>query len=300
MNHEAARRLRVLLARPGKIVVAPGAYDAYSARLAARNGFEAVYLSGSQVAGALGFPDNGVVTLTEAASVARTVARSVALPVVADAESGFGDIDNLRRTVREFEDAGIAGLHLEDQRPGVLKAVHVYIDGKGDAAAATGYARGAGADGVFFSTEEMVRNVEAAVAARRNPDTVLIARTDAMAVEGIERAIERANAYAAAGADLVFVQQPRTAEEVATLVRGLRAGLMLSNTLLDAAGVTSGDLERLGVKLVMAGQAHRVAIKAFDAALAEYKATGTFAGVRSAMMETPAMRELTGESALPR
>lgn len=268
MNHAAARTLRDLLARPGKIVVAPGAYDAFSARLAQSNGFEAVYLSGSLVAGSLGFADNGVVTLTEAVYAARIVARAVDIPVVADAESGFGDLDNLRRTVREFEDAGVAGLHLEDQRGGGPKAAHVYI------------ATGAPAGGAFFTIEEMVRNVKAAVAARRNPDTVIIARTDALAAEGMEPALARANAYAAAGADLVFVQQPRTAEEVAVLVRDVRAGLMLSNTLLDAAGVTSGDLERLGVKLVMGGQAHRIAMQAAGAALAAFKETGTFARVR--------------------
>ena len=299
MNVDRARQLRALLARPRKIVCAPGVYDAFSARIAERNGFEAVYMSGSLVAGTLGFPDNGVVTLTEQAAVGRSIARSVAIPVVADAESGFGDLDNLRRTVQEYEDAGIAGLHLEDQRAGVLKAVHVYIDAKGDAAQAAGYAERSAASPIL-AQDEMVRNVAAAVAARRNPETVIVARTDAMPLEGIDAAIVRANAYAAAGADLVFVQQPRTREEVAALVRGLRAGLMLSNTLLDQNGVTTAELEQLGVKLVMAGQAHRIAMKAMDDAMAEYKAKGTYAGLRDAMMPTAAMRELTGEAALPR
>jgi len=299
MNVDRARQLRALLARPGKIVCAPGVYDAYSARIAARNGFEAVYMSGSLVAGTLGFPDNGVVTLTEQAAVGRSIARSIAIPVVADAESGFGDLDNLRRTVQEYEDAGIAGLHLEDQRAGVLKAVHVYIDAKGDAAQAAGYAERSAASPIL-TQDEMVRNVRAAVAARRNPETVIVARTDAMPLEGIDAAIARANAYAAAGADLVFVQQPRTREEVTTLVRGCTAGLMLSNTLLDQNGVTTAELEQLGVKLVMAGQAHRIAMKAMDDAMAEYKAKGTYAGLRDAMMPTAAMRELTGEAALPR
>jgi methylisocitrate lyase len=252
-----------------------------------------VYLSGSQVAGAMGFPDNGVVTLTEVANAARNIARSVTIPVVADAESGFGDIDNLRRTVTEFEDAGIAGLHFEDQRPGVLKAVHLYIDAKGDAAQAAGYAERSAASPIL-TQDEMVRNVAAAVAARRNP------RTDAMPLEGIQGAIARANAYAAAGADLVFVQQPRTREEVATLVAGLTAGLMLSNTLLDQNGVTTFELEQLGVKLVNGGQAHRIQMKALDAALAEFKAKGTFAGLAGEMISTPIMRSLTGEASLPR
>jgi 2-methylisocitrate lyase-like PEP mutase family enzyme len=299
MNVDRARQLRALLARPGKIVCAPGVYDAFSARIAERNGFEAVYMSGSLVAGTLGFPDNGVVTLTEQAAVGRSIARSIAIPVVADAESGFGDLDNLRRTVQEYEDAGIAGLHLEDQRAGVLKAVHVYIDAKGDAAQAAGYAERSAASPIL-TQDEMVRNVRAAVAARRNPETVIVARTDAMPLEGIDAAIARANAYAAAGADLVFVQQPRTREEVTTLVRGCTAGLMLSNTLLDQNGVTTAELEQLGVKLVMAGQAHRIAMKAMDDAMAEYKAKGTYAGLRDAMMPTAAMRELTGEAALPR
>jgi 2-methylisocitrate lyase-like PEP mutase family enzyme len=299
MNFDQAKLLRTLLARPGKIVCAPGVYDAWTARMAARNGFEAVYLSGSQVAGAMGFPDNGVVTLTEVANAARSIARSVTIPVVADAESGFGDIDNLRRTVTEFEDAGIAGLHFEDQRPGVLKAVHLYIDAKGDAAQAAGYAERSAASPIL-TQDEMVRNVAAAVAARRNPDTVIIARTDAMPLEGIQGAIARANAYAAAGADLVFVQQPRTREEVATLVAGLTAGLMLSNTLLDQNGVTTFELEQLGVKLVNGGQAHRIQMKALDAALAEFKAKGTFAGLAGEMISTPIMRSLTGEASLPR
>jgi 2-methylisocitrate lyase-like PEP mutase family enzyme len=302
MNGERAKRLRALFDRPSRVVAAPGVFDAFSARLAARSGFEAVYMTGSGVAGTLGFPDNGVVTLTEQVNVARSIARSVDVPLIADAEGGFGTVDNIRRTVREYEDAGVAGFHLEDQIAGVLKVAHVYIDGKGNADSAAAYAaRKVAVDRVLLTEEEMVGNVAAAAAARRNPDTILIARTDAMPLEGIENAIARGNAYAEAGADLIFVQQPRTREEVAALVKGLRVGLMISNTLVDAAGVTTAELEQLGVKLIVCpGQALRVALKALGAAYAEYKAKGTFSGLAPAMMETAQLRELTGESALPR
>jgi 2-methylisocitrate lyase-like PEP mutase family enzyme len=186
-------------------VVAPGAYDALSARLVELAGFDVVYMTGfGSTAALLGRPDVGLLSGAEMIDNARRIAAAVDVPVIADADTGYGNAINVVRTVREYEQAGVAGIHLEDQ---VSPKKCGHMTGK-----------------AVIGTAEMVGKLEAAVAARRDPDLLLIARTDAAAVEGLEAAIARARAYAAAGADVLFVEAPVTEDDIAR-VAGELAGL---------------------------------------------------------------------------
>jgi 2,3-dimethylmalate lyase len=193
--NEPRARLREMLAKPG-MVVAPFVFDCLQARLAAEAGFEAVYMTGFGTAAARGFPDLGLLTMTEMAAAARAIANSVAVPVICDADTGYGNPLNVWRTVREYEDAGAAALHIEDQvwpkRCGFLAGKQV------------------------IPMDEMVPKVRAACDARRDPNLVIIARTDALQPLGWDEVERRARAYRAAGADLIFVDGIRTLDDLKT------------------------------------------------------------------------------------
>ena len=180
----ATTRLRQMLQAPG-IIVAPGAYDGFSARLIEAAGFEAVYMTGAGTAAShLGQPDLGLATLTEMANHAAHLASCVSLPVIADADTGYGNVLNVVRTVREYEKAGVAALHLEDQ---VAPKKCGHIAGK-----------------QVIPTEEFCDKIRAASEYRTDPDFVIIARTDARAVTSLDDAIDRGNRSAAARADVIF------------------------------------------------------------------------------------------------
>lgn len=203
------RRLRELLAAD-EPVLAPGAYDALSARLVAEAGFPAVYMTGFGTAASfLGRPDVGLLTMTEMVDQARRLVGAVDVPVIADADTGYGNPLNVVRTVGAYEQAGVAALHLEDQ---VAPKRCGHLEGK-----------------QVVPVDDMVAKVRAAVAARTDPDLVLIARTDARAVEGIEAAVERARRYHEAGADVLFVEAPQTEEEVEAVARHLAGVPLLFN-----------------------------------------------------------------------
>lgn len=202
-----ARRLRELLVGPD-MVQAPGAYDGITARLIEQAGFAAVYMTGAGTSVARGFPDYGLLTLTEMADNAGMIARSVSLPVISDADTGYGNELNVTRTVREFEARGVAAIHIEDQ---VSPKLCGHLDGK-----------------AVVSREEFASKIRAAAAARRDPDFVIIARTDANAVTGFEDAIARANDALAAGADMAFVEAPATLEEVAAVPRRVNGPCLLN------------------------------------------------------------------------
>jgi 2-methylisocitrate lyase-like PEP mutase family enzyme len=219
------RRLRQLLEGPGP-VIAPGAYDALSARLVEQAGFDAVYLTGfGASASLLGRPDVGLLSGAEMVDHARRLVQAVDVPVVADADTGYGNPINVIRTVREYEQAGVAALHLEDQA----------------SPKRCGHLRGK----VLVPADDMVAKVSAAVAARRDPDLVLIARTDARAVEGIDAAIARARAYGEAGADVLFVEAPATGEEVEQVAASL-AGWPLLFNWVEGGRTPPVPLDRLG------------------------------------------------------
>jgi 2-methylisocitrate lyase-like PEP mutase family enzyme len=197
-------RLRALLAGPEPLI-APGAYDALSARLIEQAGFDVVYMTGfGTTASLIGRPDVGLLTGAEMVDNARRIVSAVDVPVIADADTGYGNALNVLRTVQLYEQAGVAGIQLEDQ---VAPKKCGHMSGK-----------------AVISTEEMVGKVRAAVAARQDPDLVVIARTDAVAVSGVADAVARGRAYAEAGADLLFVEAPTSEtdiEAVATELRGV-------------------------------------------------------------------------------
>jgi 2-methylisocitrate lyase-like PEP mutase family enzyme len=179
----AAGKLRQLLKREG-ILVAPGVFDGLSAHLARRAGFQVVYASGGAIARSIGYPDLGLIAMPEMVERLRQIVEAAAVPVLADADTGFGTALHTRRTVNAYERAGLAGLHIEDQ--GFPKRCG-HLAGK-----------------TLIPAAEMVGKIRAALDARVNPDFLIIARSDAIAVEGFERALERARAYHAAGADLLL------------------------------------------------------------------------------------------------
>jgi carboxyvinyl-carboxyphosphonate phosphorylmutase len=197
-------RLRELLAGPEPLI-APGAYDALSARLIEQAGFDAVYMTGfGTTASLIGRPDVGLLTGAEMVDNARRIVSAVDVPVIADADTGYGNALNVLRTVQLYEQAGVAGIQLEDQ---VAPKKCGHMSGK-----------------AVIETEEMVGKIRAAVAARQDPDLVVIARTDAVAVTGVADAVARGRAYAEAGADLLFVEAPTSEadiEAVATELRGV-------------------------------------------------------------------------------
>ncbi|HZU67035.1 MAG TPA: isocitrate lyase/PEP mutase family protein [Ktedonobacteraceae bacterium] len=188
-------RLRELLAGPDLLVV-PGAYDGLSARLIVQAGFPIVYMTGfGTAASVLGQPDVGLLTMTEMVQRAAALAAIAGdVPLIADADTGYGNPINVRRTIREYERAGVAGLHIEDQ---VWPKKCGHMEGK-----------------QVIPMEEMVQKVRAAVDARQDPDFVIIARTDANAVTGFEDALRRGRAYREAGADVIFIEAPRSITEL--------------------------------------------------------------------------------------
>ena len=253
-NVSAPARLRPLLKQDG-MVVAPGAYDCISARVIAQAGFPAVYMTGAGTAAMLGYPDFGLVTMSEMAENAGRIAAAVSVPVIADADTGYGNELNATRTVREYEKRGVAGLHIEDQ--GFPKKCG-HLDDK-----------------TVIPLDEYLAKIRAAAAARSNPDFLLIARTDSRAVIGFEEAVTRMNAALEAGADMAFLEAPQTPEEVAAVPRLVKGPCLLNvvsggkTPVLDLA-----QAQKLGFKLaILPGLLFQTAVPAFDAVLAEVKAT---------------------------
>lgn len=251
--------LRRLLQGP-EVIVAPGAADPMTARLVERAGFPAVYMTGSGTSLArYGYPDVGLVTLTEMVENARTLARAVAVPVIADADTGYGNVLNVRRTVREYEAAGVAAIHLEDQ---VFPKKCGHLAGKR-----------------VIPTGEMVQKVRAACEARTDPDFVIIARCDALAVAGLDEALARGRAYAEAGADVVFIESPRTMEEITAIGRAFAVPLLYNmSTSGKTPALSAEELRRLGYRLmILPNFTTLAAIKAVREVLAEIKRTGSAA-----------------------
>ena len=250
------RSLQLRTALTGRrIVPAPGAYDGITARLVEQAGFPAVYMTGAGTSAARGYPDYGLLTLTEMADNAAVLARCVGLPVIADADTGYGNELNVTRTVREFEARG-AAIHIEDQ---VAPKRCGHLTGK-----------------EVTSREEFVSKIRAAVAARHDPDFVLIARTDACAVLGLDEAVARANVALQAGADMAFVESPRTLDELAAIPKRVDGPCLLN---VVPGGMTPGvdmqEAQALGFRLaILPGACLREVIPAVDAALRALKATG--------------------------
>ncbi len=269
-------RIRELFAEK-KMIVAPGAHDALTAKIIGKLGFDAVYMTGyGQSASHLGKPDVGLMTMSEMVMRAANLVEAAGVPVIADADTGFGNAVNVMRTVREYEKAGVAVIQLEDQ---VLPKKCGHMTGR-----------------QIVPLEEMIGKIKAAVDTRVNPDFMIMARTDARTTQGIEAAIERGLAFKEAGADIVFVESPETEEEMqfindridcltlANMVEGGRTPLL-----------PNSRLEELGYNLVIYPTASTyVTTKAMVDLWEGLKKDGTTAGMKDRMLPFAQFNELIG------
>lgn len=253
-------RLRELLTRE-ELLVAPGVFDGLSARLAERAGAEAVYASGGAIARAAGYPDLGLLGVGEVLARLTQIAEALTVPVIADADTGYGNALNVQRTVRAFERAGVAALHLEDQES-PKRCGH--YEGK-----------------TLVPAAEMVGKLRAALEARSDPDLVIIARTDAIAVEGLEPALARAEAYAEAGADVLFVEAPESEAQIEAIAERL-PGPKLINVFRGGKTplLPSARLAALGYRVaILPSDLQRAAIRAMQETLEAIRRDGNAAAV---------------------
>ena len=251
-----SKRLRELIAKAA--VMLPGVPNAAIARQVEQLGFDAVYISGAGMANATaGVPDIGLLTLTEVAQLAGYIAKAVEIPAIVDADTGFGGAENVARTIRELESAGLAGCHIEDQE---FPKRCGHLAGKS-----------------IVDVEEMVGKIKAAIGARRDPDFMIIARTDARAVVGFDRAVERAGEYIAAGADAIFPEALQSPEEFRGFAKEIDAPLLANITEFGKSPLLSfHDLMGLGYRMVIIPMsAFRVTMKASEKFLHALKKSGT-------------------------
>jgi 2-methylisocitrate lyase-like PEP mutase family enzyme len=238
------------------LVTAPGCYDCITARAIERAGFDAAYMTGAGTAATLGYPDYGLVTMTEMADNAGRIAAAIRLPVIADADTGYGNELNAIRTVREYEKRGVAGLHIEDQ----------------------GFPKKCGhlEDKTIAPLDDYVAKIRAAASARVDRAFLIIARTDSRAVLGFEEAIRRANAALEAGADMAFVEAPQSRDEVAAVPRLVKGPCMLNmvwrGKTPDLSIAEAGQMNY--AFMILPGLLGRTVVGACDAVLAELKAKG--------------------------
>jgi 2-methylisocitrate lyase-like PEP mutase family enzyme len=260
--------------RSGPMVVAPGAYDCIGARLIAQAGFGAVYMTGAGTAATLGFPDYGLVSMNEMTENAGRIARSVDVPVVADADTAFGNELNATRTVREYERQGVAAIHIEDQefpkRCGHLE------------------------DKVVIPLDDYVAKIRAAVAARTNTNFTIIARTDSRAGLGLEEAVRRCNAALEAGAGMAFLEAPQSLDEIAAVPKLVRGPCLLN---LAWAGKTPqvdfAEADRMGYRLaILPGILMAAMISRGDEVLAELRAAGRHPQLDAAMSPREMFRRM--------
>lgn len=249
----------------GRLLRFPGAFNPLSAMLIARHRFEGVYVSGAVISADLGLPDIGLTTASEVAGRAEQIARVTALPVLVDADTGFGEPMNAARTAQLLEDAGVAGLHIEDQ---VNPKRCGHLDGKD-----------------VVDRDTAVKRIKAAVSARRDPGFVIAARTDAAAVNGLDDAIDRARAYADAGADLIFPEAMTGEADFERLRAAIDVPILANMTEFGKSPLlTAQTLENLGVNVVIYPVTLlRLAMQAADAGLAAIAALGTQEGLLDQM-----------------
>jgi 2-methylisocitrate lyase-like PEP mutase family enzyme len=226
-----ARQLRELLSNT-ELITAPGAYDCITAKMIEQAGFSAVYMTGAGTAAMLGYPDYGLVTMSEMVENAGRIAAALSVPVIADADTGYGNELNVVRTVREYEQRGVAGIHLEDQ--GFPKKCG-HLENK-----------------AIIPLEDYVTKIRAAVSARSDPDFLIIARTDARALLGFDEAVRRANAALDAGADMAFVEAPESLEEVAAVPRLVHGPCLLNMVWRGKTpDVSLDETQTMGYKLAI-------------------------------------------------
>src|SRR5213083_114802 len=256
MQKTKARGLRELIAKGA--VMMPGVPNAAIARQVERAGFDAVYISGAGMANAIaGVPDIGLLSMTEVVRLASYAANAVGIPAIVDADTGFGSAENVARTIRELENAGLAGCHIEDQE---FPKRCGHLAGKS-----------------LVDLEEMAGKIKAAVAARRDPNFMIIVRTDARAVENFDRTVERADEYHAAGADAIFPEALQSTEEFRDFAKEIDLPLLANMTEFGKSPLLSfGQLADFGYRMVIFPQsAFRVSMKASEKFFEALKKTGT-------------------------
>jgi 2,3-dimethylmalate lyase len=272
------------LQQPG-IVTAPGCYDAFSAKLAASIGFEALYMSGAGVSAALGgVPDVGLLTMTEMLEQARRIVDVTDIPIISDADTGYGGILNVMRTVRQFESAGVCAIHIEDQQ---FPKKCGHLEGKR-----------------VIAASDMVNHIKATVDARTDPNFLIIARTDALAVHGMDDALSRARQYADAGADILFVEAPEGIAQVEEVAKALS---LLKPLLLNRGGaektppLSASEAERMGFKIIIfPGDAQKAAGHAMLNIYKGLKKNGNNKGLATPMMSFEDRFEILGMSEVRR
>lgn len=248
-----AQAFRKLISQP-ELLVVPGAADALTARLVEDSGFSAVYASGAGIANVLfALPDIGLLTMNEMIEAIRRIVEAVNIPVIADADTGYGNAVNVTRTIQVYEDAGVAAIQLEDQ---VTPKKCGHFSGK-----------------EVIPAEEMAQKIHAAIKTRK--EMLIIARTDSLATHGIEEAVRRANLYARAGADLIFVEAPTQKDEIAELPKQIKAPLLFNMTEGAKTPILSHDeLQAMGYRVVIhPNLAMRIAARAIQSALAVLQKT---------------------------
>ncbi len=270
--------LRSLFQRP-EIVVAPGCYDALSAHLIERAGFAAAYLSGASIAYTrLARPDIGLVTMSEVADIIGAIRDRLTIPLIVDADTGFGNALNVVRTVKLFASRGATAIQLEDQTT-PKRCGHL-------------------ADKSLVPATEMVGKLKAALDARPSADTLIIARTDAIAVEGFERAIDRAEAYCEAGADLLFIEAPRSEAELAAIGQRFRGRVPVLANMVEGGKTplkTAAELQALGFGLVIfPGGTVRALLHCFESYFASLRQHGSTDRYRDRMADFSQMNEIVG------
>jgi len=278
-----ARRAALRLAlRERRLLRFPGAFSPFVALLIEQTGFEGVYVSGAGISNDLGLPDIGLTTLSEVAARGAAIAARTRLPALIDADTGFGEPLNVARTVRELTAAGLAGMHIEDQE-NPKRCGH--LDGK-----------------TLVPVDAMVRKIRAAVAARTDPDFLLIARTDARAVEGLPAAIDRARAYVDAGADAIFPEALASEAEFAAFRQAIDVPLIANMTEFGKSPLLSAEtLRNLGYEIVLYPMtAFRVAMKAVEDALRQVAASGSQADILERMQTRTRLYEVLGYDAYAR
>ena len=272
-------QLRTLL-QADDILLMPGSFNALSAILVEQAGFKGIYITGAGLASNfVGYPDIGLTTMSDVLENARNIVNVTNLPVICDADTGFGNAINMIRTVKEFENAGVAGIQIEDQ---VMPKKCGHTEGK-----------------LLISKEEMVQKVKAAVDTRRDDNFVLVVRTDAIAVNGLDDAIERAAAYREAGADVIFVEAPTSKEDMRKICQSIKAPHLAN--MVEGGGKTPilslHELKELGYKIVIYPvSAWMASIKAMQEVLAILKKEGTTSRYASRMVSFQDMFEVVGRS----
>ena len=252
------RRVFKQFLKRDKLLVAPGCFDGLSARLVEEAGFEAAYFSGGAVARSMGLPDIGLVTMSEVIERAAQVVSAVKIPVIADADTGYGNAINLVRTVREYERVGVTAIHIEDQ---ITPKRCGHLDGK-----------------EVISLPEMIKKLEAALASRADPDFCIIARTDARGVHGLDDAISRARAFAQLDVDAVFVEAPQSESELEQIPRALPNIPLLVNVFKGGKTpmLPAERLEKMGYRIaIYPSETQRAGIYAMRQALSLLKREGT-------------------------